>query len=375
MSRRGENIYKRQDGRWEARYIKARDATGRALYGYIYRHSYLEAKRAQAEAKATCGKQKISGEKQSFRQMTLGEYMRLWQASIQMSVKKSTYANYDGLIRRHIDPVLGQIPLRKIDSNTIQAYVNQKLQTGRTDGKGGLSAKTVRDIVGILKRSLTLAGMTLSIKLPKYSLPKLRVLTRDEQLALIKTAKGEKNTTGLGVMISLFTGIRIGELCSLKWSDISLDEGVIKINKTLQRIHNCGQGGKSKTLISIDAPKSECSIREIPLPSFLVCHMAQLKKRACDEDYILSGNCGYVEPRLCQYRFKKFLREAGIDDINFHALRHTFATQCVELGIDVKTISELLGHSNVNITLNRYVHPAFECRKNCIEMLVNSFSA
>lgn len=375
MSRRGENIYKRQDGRWEARYIKARDATGRALYGYIYRHSYLEAKRAQAEAKATCGKQKISGEKQSFRQMTLGEYMRLWQASIQMSVKKSTYANYDGLIRRHIDPVLGQIPLRKIDSNTIQAYVNQKLQTGRTDGKGGLSAKTVRDIVGILKRSLTLAGMTLSIKLPKYSLPKLRVLTRDEQLALIKTAKGEKNTTGLGVMISLFTGIRIGELCSLKWSDISLDEGVIKINKTLQRIHNCGQGGKSKTLISIDAPKSECSIREIPLPSFLVCHMAQLKKRACDEDYILSGNCGYVEPRLCQYRFKKFLREAGIDDINFHALRHTFATRCVELGIDVKTISELLGHSNVNITLNRYVHPAFECRKNCIEMLVNSFSA
>lgn len=220
-----------------------------------------------------------------------------------------------------------------------------------------------------------MAGMTLSIKLPKYSLPKLRVLTRDEQLALIKTAKGEKNTTGLGVMISLFTGIRIGELCSLKWSDISLDEGVIKINKTLQRIHNCGQGGKSKTLISIDAPKSECSIREIPLPSFLVCHMAQLKKRACDEDYILSGNCGYVEPRLCQYRFKKFLREAGIDDINFHALRHTFATRCVELGIDVKTISELLGHSNVNITLNRYVHPAFECRKNCIEMLVNSFSA
>lgn len=119
MSRRGENIYKRQDGRWEARYIKARDATGRAVYGYIYRHSYLEAKRAQAEAKATCGKQEISGEKQSFRQMTLGEYMRLWQASIQMSVKKSTYANYDGLIRRHIDPVLGQIPLRKIDSNIL----------------------------------------------------------------------------------------------------------------------------------------------------------------------------------------------------------------------------------------------------------------
>jgi integrase len=199
------------------------------------------------------------------------------------------------------------------------------------------------------------------------------VLTRDEQLALIATAKGLKNTTGLGVMISLFTGIRIGELCSLKWNDISLEEGIIKINKTLQRIHNCGQGGNNKTLINIDTPKCECSVREIPLPGFLVCHMAQLKKHMQDEDYVLSGNHQYVEPRLCQYRFKKFIKKAGIEDINYHALRHTFATRCVELGIDVKTISELLGHSNVNITLNRYVHPAFERRKNCIETLANAF--
>jgi integrase len=186
-----------------------------------------------------------------------------------MSVKKSTYANYDGLIRRHIDPVLGRIPLSKIDSDTIQVYVNQKAAVGKNRWKRSLSVKTVRDIAGVLKRSLASAGITIHIKLPKYSLPKLRVLTRDEQMALITTAKGAKNTTGLGVMISLFTGIRIGELCSLKWSDISLDEGVIRINKTLQRIHNCGQGGKNKTLINIDTPKSECSVREIPLPGFL----------------------------------------------------------------------------------------------------------
>lgn len=375
MSRRGENIFKRQDGRWEARYIKAHDENGQAVYGYIYRHSYLEAKKAQAEAKTACENQKAIKGKQFSRQITLGEHMNLWLNSIQMSVKKSTYANYDGLICRHIDPVLGRIPLSKIDSDTIQVYVNQKLQSGRIDGKGCLSVKTVRDIAGVLKRGLASAGITIHIKLPKYSLPKLRVLTREEQMALIKTAKGAKNTTGLGVMISLFTGIRIGELCSLKWSDIAFDKGVIKINKTLQRIHNCGQNGKNKTLINIDTPKSECSVREIPLPSFLVYHMTQLKKHVQDEDYVLSGNRQYVEPRLCQYRFKKFLKKAGIDDINYHALRHTFATRCVELGIDVKTISELLGHSNVNITLNRYVHPAFESRKNCIETLVNAFSA
>jgi len=372
MSRRGENIYKRSDGRWEARYIKDRDMNGQAIYGYIYRHNYLEVKRAQAEARANCGRPKPV-EKHFLHPATLEEHLDAWLQSIRFSVKKSTYANYDGLIRRHIVPFIGKNPLCQVDSKMIQQYINQKLESGRLDGKGGLSAKTSRDIIGLLKRSLKTAGIELDIRLPKCSLPKLRVLTRDEQSALISAAKTENDPEGLGVLISLFTGIRIGELCSLKWSDVSLDDGVLKINKTLQRIENCEAGRKSKTVIDIGSPKSECSMRNIPLPHFLLCRLTQLKKTTHENDYILSGNGQYVEPRVCQYRFKKLVRSAGIDDINFHALRHTFATRCVELGVDVKTISELLGHSNVNITLNRYVHPAFEHQRECLEKLSVSF--
>lgn len=372
MSRRGENIYKRNDGRWEARYIKDRGENGRAVYGYIYRHSYLEVKRAQAEARANCSKPKPDV-KRRMQPATLEEYLSLWLQSIRYSVKRSTYANYDGLIYRHIIPSIGSKPLCQIDNKMVQQFINQKLVNGRLDGKGGLSAKTVRDMIALLKHSLKAAGIELDISLPKYSPPKLRVLTREEQTALISEAKTEGSMESLGVLISLFTGIRIGELCSLKWSDVSLDNGVLQISKTIQRIENCTADRTSKTLIDIGTPKSECSMRNIPLPRLLLSRLAQIKKTAHENDYILSGNERYVEPRVCQYRFKKLIRSAGIGDINFHALRHTFATRCVELGVDVKTISELLGHSNVNITLNRYVHPAFEHQRSCLEKLSGSF--
>lgn len=372
MSRRGENIYKRRDGRWEARYIKSRGWDGRAVYGYIYRHTYLEAKRAQAEARANCGRPK-PGTKRFVYPETLEEYLNAWLQSIRFSVKKSTYANYRGLLRRHIASSVGKEPLCRVDSKMIQQYLNRKLENGRLDGKGGLSAKTVRDLAVLLKRGLKTAGVGLDIRLPKCSQPKLHVLTHDEQSALIAEAKTEGGAEGLGVLLSLFTGIRIGELCSLKWSDISLKDGLLKINKTLQRIENCDAARKSKTVIEIGTPKSESSARNIPLPHFLLCHLARLKKAAHEGDYVLSGSGRYVEPRLCQYKFKKLVKNAGIHPVNFHALRHTFATRCVELGVDAKTISELLGHSNVSITLNRYVHPAFEYQRDCLEKLAVSF--
>ncbi len=372
MSRRGENIYKRRDGRWEARYIKSRDPGGRAVYGYLYRHSYGEAKRAQAEARASCGRPKPAA-RRFIHPETLEEHLNLWLQSIKMSVKKSTFANYDGIIRRHILPSIGKVSLSQINNEGIQQYINKKLENGRLDGRGGLSPKTARDIIALLKRSLKTAGIELDIRLPRYSLPKLRVLSYEEQSALIRTAKNKEDMQSLGVLISLFTGVRIGEICSLKWRDISLEEGVLKIDKTLQRIKNCDPGGKSKTIIDIASPKSECSVRNIPLPHFLLCRLARLKKYAAEDDYILSGDSRYVEPRSYQYRFKKLVKEAGIGDINFHALRHTFATRCIELGMDVKTISQLLGHSNVNITLNRYVHPAFEHQRDCLEKLTASF--
>ncbi|MEA5144117.1 MAG: site-specific integrase [Oscillibacter sp.] len=371
MARKGENIYKRKDGRWEARYIKARNIDGKAIYGYLYRHSYREAKRAQAEERVKCINDHTNKRQLSTTQ-NLDDYLSMWLQSIRTSVKKSTFSNYSGLIRRHISPVLGKTPLYQISSELVQDYINRKLENGRLDGMGGISVKTARDIIGLLKHSLKSGGIELQINLPHYSLPKLRTLTSDERLTLIATAKSEDSLEGLGILLCLFTGIRIGELCSLKWRDVSLEEGILKINKTIRRIETCGNQ-ISKTVISIDTPKSDCSVRNIPLPKFLLSQLKHMKESANENDYILSGGSHYVEPRCCQYRFKKLIKAARIEDINFHALRHTFATRCVELGIDIKTLSEILGHSNVNITLNRYVHPSFEYQRKCMEKVSVSF--
>lgn len=267
---------------------------------------------------------------------------------------------------------MGKVPLEQLSSELVQDYINRKLENGRLDKTAGLSVKTAIDIIGLLKRSLKPMGINLQIKLPRYRLPKPRVLSQPEQAALVRAAQRDGDPEGFGVLLSLFTGIRIGELCSLKWGDISLSDGVLNVNRTIRRIENCG-GGRHRTVIDIGSPKSASSVRRIPLPQFLLQMVAEKKKNAGEDDYILSGNHKYVEPRRCQYRFKRLIQRAGIQDINFHALRHTFATRCVELGIDIKTVSELLGHSSVNMTLNRYVHPAVEHQRECMEKLSSSY--
>lgn len=369
MPRRGENIYRRKDGRWEARYIKRHDERGRAIYGYIYKNSYNEVKKAQAEARVQI---KLPPKSTIDYSKNLEEHLVLWLGSIKESIKESTFANYHGIIYRHIIPQLGKLPLNQVNSNLIQHYLNELSANGSLQKDGGLSAKTVRDIALLLQHSLKSEGILLELKLPKYVPPKLRVLTDEEESKLITTAIHDNTPMGLGILISLFTGIRIGELCSLKWEDISIQDCLIQINKTIQRIQNCNDFSKEKTIVEIGTPKSQHSFRDIPIPEEFIKVLKRLKLEKTDNDYVLSGGKKYIEPRLCQYHFKKIIKNAGIADCNFHVLRHTFATKCVELGIDVKTISILLGHSNVNMTLNRYVHPAVDYQRNCIQQLIES---
>lgn len=368
MSRKSESPADRRDGRCETHYIESCKADEAAVCECICQGYNTGDQRGQSEPYVQCGPL-LSDAGDAVPPETVEHYLDRWLQSMRHSVGKSTYANYDGLIRRHIVPAIGQIPLDAINSSTIQRCINQKLASGRLDGKGGLSAKTARDIVGLLKRSLHAAGIELNITLPKYSLPKLRVLTKQEQRALIAAAQTSGNAESLGVLLSLFTGVRIGELCSLKWNDVSFQEGVLKVNKTLQRIENCESDQKQKTIIELGTPIHKESIRNVPLAPFLLYELAQYKGAAHDDDYILSGSCRYVEPRLCQYRFKKLVKSAGIDDINFNTLRHTFAARCLELQIDAKTISKLLGYSNCNTILDRYAQPSRECQQDSLEKL------
>ncbi len=376
MSRTGENIYKRKDGRWEGRYIRLYDAFGKPKYGYIYAKTYSEAKQKLAEQRCN-SHQKV--EALSGTNTKYDDVLTAWLQSTRMSIKESTFAKYCQLIDSHIKPALGQYAISKISTKLVESFVQQQLLAGRLDGQGGLSPKTVTDMLTIIKASIDYAqdnGMAVNCNTQKLSIKKrdkeMRVLTPQEQIALVRVLLDDTDLCKFGVMLSLYTGIRIGELCALQWENLCLSTSTLKVRKTIQRIQDRNVGAATKTKVIITEPKSQCSIRDIPLPAFLT-ELAQ-RFEAAPKAYVLSGDKGkYLEPRTMQNRFKRYVSEAKIGDANFHATRHTFATRCVEVGFDIKTLSEILGHANVNITLNRYVHSSYELKCSNMSKLVLPF--
>lgn len=365
MSKKGENIYKRKDGRWEGRYIRLYDENGKAKYGYVYGKNYSDVKQRLLEKKAYSGSQADMASKCS---ALYSEVLDAWLQSTRINIKESTYARYSHLIDTHIRSQLGKYQISKISTQLIEGFIENLLSCGRVDNDGGLSAKTVTDILTIVKSTIDYArynNLVVSCNLSKLTIKKkdkeMRVLCQSEQDALIRVLIADMDLYKFGVLLSLYTGIRIGELCALQWEDLSITNSTLKVRKTMQRIQETNIGASSKTKIIITEPKSDCSIRDIPLPSFLVEIARQFRDHP--KAYILSGERGkYIEPRTMQNRFKTYVKESGISDANFHSLRHTFATRCVEVGFELKSLSEVLGHSNVNITLNRYVHSSFELK-------------
>lgn len=372
MSKKGENIYKRKDGRWEGRYIRLYDEAGKAKYGYVYGKTYNDVKQLLIEKKSNSRNQAEILLRAS---ALYDNVLDAWLQSTRINIKESTYARYLHLIDVHIRPQLGKYQLSKISTQLIEGYIENQLCCGRVDKKGGLSAKTVTDILTIIKSTMEYArynNLVVSCNLSKLTVKKkekeMRVLCQTEQAALVRVLVADMDLYKFGVLLSLYTGIRIGELCALQWEDLNISNSTLKVRKTMQRIQETNVGAASKTKIIITEPKSDCSIRDIPLPSFLVEIAGQFTNHP--KAYILSGERGkYVEPRTMQNRFKGYIEESGIDDANFHSLRHTFATRCVEIGFEIKSLSEVLGHSNVNITLNRYVHSSFELKHSNMNKL------
>ena len=286
-------------------------------------------------------------------------------------VKNSTYMKYKNSINKHIIPKLGSFDIKILDNNIVQKFINQKLSAE----KCSLSPKSVRELVNIIKNTLSYAenyGFQSKCKcellIVRNSFKPIRVLNKNEEKALLNTLESDTDIFKLGILISLLTGVRIGELCALRWEDVDFKECVITVNYTMQRVQV--EGKDNKTEIIITTPKTNTSIRQIPIPKMLVDYIISFK--SSNDQYILTNKNGnYIEPRVMQYKFKKYLQVAGISDANFHALRHTFATRCIEAGVDVKVLSEVLGHSNVNITLDRYVHNSIDYKKDNIERFNN----
>lgn len=379
MSRRGENIYKRKDGRWEGRYIKAYDDR-KPKYGYVYAKNYKAVKEKLIVAKEANHNILYMQPSANNSEHFLFESIALtWLGTIKPKIKKSTLVKYTNLLNSYIIPSFGNYPIQTISRNDVETFCSELLVSGGKKGNG-LAPKTVSDIFSVIKNVFGYAENCKELQVAnirniiiKQTAKTMRVLSMQEQEKLDVFLRSNISYSNLSILLSLYTGIRIGELCALKWGDIDFENQCFIVNKTLQRIQNKEADlSKSKTILILTTPKSISSIRKIPLPDDIY---KLILKHKCEQDkYFTTGTEHYVEPRTMENRFNAVLERCNINKSNFHALRHTFATRCIELGFDVKSLSEILGHANVNITLNRYVHPSMEAKKKNMNMLSDLFT-
>lgn len=371
MPKRGENIHKRKDGRWEGRYIKDRDEAGRAIYGSVYGKTYREVKEKMSGVREKMVDQKVTGNSEK----KFKEVLLLWLETNRLNYKGATESKYQYLMETHIIPELGEIKVSKISTLVVNDFLNRKLQNGRLDRKGGLSPSYVRSMMLIINSALEFAvheQMCKPLHTPIYkpSLVKkeLQILSVREQKKFESHLFHKPDETKLGILISLHTGLRIGEICALKWENIDFTEKVIHIRATIARVKQSQEDGGQGTHLVIDKPKTKASIRDIPIPSVLMPILKEIKQRSSSV-FVISGKDSFLSPRTYEYRYHRLLDECGIQSINYHALRHTFATRCIEVGVDVKTLSEILGHANVATTLNTYVHSSMDLKRSQIEKL------
>lgn len=368
MPKKGENIYKRKDGRWEGRYIKSRTESGKIIYGYVYARSYRETKEKQKAKIALCTSQISNKNEHIFSYIALE-----WFESIKLHTKASTQNKYHNMLMNYILPEYGNQPFNTITYEFIEAHCKFLLESGGKNGNG-LSPKTVSDVLVIIRnilkfairKGIYVANDANAVQI-RQDIKPMRVLNKAEQSQLCEYILKKPEACNIGVLVCMFTGLRIGEICALRWEDISFSEQSIYIHQTLQRIQ-LHRGHGAKTEVVVTTPKSPCSIRKIPLPEEIL-KILVLNKKASSGYMLTNDEYKFIEPRTMQNKFKKILKDAGIENANFHALRHTFATRCVELGFDVKSLSEILGHATVNITMNRYVHPTYEMKKENMQKL------
>ena len=377
MARRGENIYKRKDGRWEARAIKGYNEQGKAVYAYFYGKTYREAKEKMFATLPYVEYNPAASSQKSDDGISFETLLNRWLDISKIRLKESSSVKYQNIINKHINPLLGKYPLSSITNAILNKFFADLLKTGK-DEPNGISEKTAKDVLSVIKTAMSYAkseslvsGFNINVVLPKEKPKDMRVLSTDEQAVLEKYLCDNMDESKLGIFLCLYTGLRVGEICALVWQDISLEDRVLTVRRTMQRVQTFEASPSARTKVIITSPKSNFSERTIPLPECLVSKLQQFRPSGdCQDVYLLTGESErYVEPRTLQNRFNTYLSKCGIKKANIHALRHTFATRCIALGFDIKTLSEILGHSNVNITLNRYVHPTFDMKRSNMDKL------
>ena len=364
---KGENIFRRQDGRWEARYVKGRELSGKIRYGYCYGKTYREAKEKVEACKAalTNGMPQPTARTQAAFSVFCAE----WLYRKKSKVKESTYVKYSAIVDKHIVPKLGACCALGFTTELMDDFIKE-LQF-----EDELAPKTVHDILSVLHGILKFTASkyagafpVVEINYPKVGKREMRVLSRAEQERFVSYLQEDLDPCRFGILLALCTGIRIGELCALRWDGISVKEKAIRITKTLQRLRDTNAAQDARTRIVIGPPKSDTSVRTIPMTEYAAALCRRMKPQSTAA-YVLTGTEAFMEPRTLQYRLEKYTQACGLKGVHFHTLRHTFATRAVEVGFEIKSLSEILGHASVTITLDRYVHSTLELKRNNMQKL------
>lgn len=369
MARHGENIYLRKDGRYEGRYVIGRKPNGQTAFGYIYGKKYSDVKIRLSIAKGDYAK-KGNTTMTVHSDGSVSAWMRLWlEHYAKPGIKESTLGIYTQQVEKHIIPIIGNVKMREVTKDTLR-ILYQTIQE-----KGG-SIRTAQNICRRFRSSLLVAqdenfictvpalpfkNITSQKKAPRY--------LSDSEQELLESTLEKDSAKDCAVLLGIYTGMRIGECCALKWGDIDFNEHEITVSHTFQRISSSNSNQKTSLLYT--SPKSDNATRKIPMTKSLEETLLHLKgqTKAYDSCFVFGSYLKPIEPRTLQYHMKKLEQHTHLTGLHFHTLRHTFATRCLEMQIDIKTLSELLGHSSAQITLDWYCHSSRDRKRVLIQRI------
>lgn len=361
-------IYKRKDGRFEGRLHIGKKADGKMQYKYIYAYSYED---CMAKIKDFINFYYPQNKMPSPTKIRFQDISYQWLTSVKTYTKKSTCSVYAFVLRRYLNPAFGKRELYLINETMIKEFISTLLTKGM-EGNRPLSPITVHNVSVILKMVFAFAEKQYAITNPTKNIriikntKKTKFLSDKYWQAICEAAQQDESFTATAVCIAVYMGLRIGEICALQKKDIDFENNILHVCKTVQRI-NYGTTAR-KTKLVVGEPKTSTSRRYIPIPDILILRLKKFCQEYSPDDFLFGINKTALDPRTLQYRFKKFLQKYDIPVINFHQLRHKFAGSCVENNVDIKVLSEILGHSNVSITLNYYVHPTMDFKRKQLNM-------
>ena len=370
MARHGENIHKRKDGRWEGRYIKTKTSEKKTVWGYVYGNSYAEVRSRLLQKKAEYGFYHLSGQKTHF-----AELAEQWLGSITHGIKESTRAHYNYTLHRYLLPVLGNMLIWQLDEQKLEQAILRIISP--TDGSHApLGHSSAQECLAMIRRICKYAAhlhlmrpIDIMVRLPQATPLQTVPFSAQEQAAVQAFALMHPTARKVGLLLQMQLGLRIGEVCGLQWGDFDLNAGVLTIRRTVSRIY-CPDG---HTKVVVQTPKTHSSGREIPLPQEMLPLLRTLSNNTAAGTWFLSGRLDKpVEPRCYRKSIRSYLRHAAVRNVHPHTLRHTFATTCLQAGCDVKTLSEIMGHADANITLKRYVHSSMKRKRTELQRVFDT---